>query len=121
MNYVDTLSAKILWAVLCIEPSELSEAWALWSLSKWKARGKIQRLWCQGYSYDARGWLRGSRETEGRKKWDTHQAALAKYNRDLAEYEKQQSGDNEGVPEKQKRVACEAAVVDILRTWSTNQ
>lgn len=51
-----------------------------------------------------------------RKKWDTHQAALAKYNRDLAEYEKQQSGDNEGVPEKQKRAACEAAVVDILRT-----
>jgi len=51
-----------------------------------------------------------------RKKWHTHQAALAKYNRDLAEYEKQQSGDNEGVPEKQKRAACEAAVVDILRT-----
>jgi len=50
-----------------------------------------------------------------RKKWDTHQAAVAKYNRDLTQYEKQQSGDDEGVPEKQRRSACEAAAVDILR------
>ena len=53
-------------------------------------------------------------------KWDKHQEALAKYNRDLAKYEKWKEGGEEetsasGVPEAQRSAACETAALEVLR------